>query len=364
MKTNLLNFDHEGLQGFFTDMGEKPYRAMQVLKWMHYQGVSDIDAMLNLSKSLRETLKETCEIVLPEIIKEQRSNDGTVKWLLKLDDANAIETVYIPEEGRGTLCVSSQVGCALNCSFCSTARQGFNRNLTVAEIIGQVWIAVRKLSEVAGAHDAKVTNVVMMGMGEPLLNYDNVLKAMELMMDDHAYGLSKKRVTLSTSGVIPAMKKLSKDSEVSLAVSLHACNDELRNQLVPINKKYPVKDLMEVCKNYFKEGSRRVITFEYVMLKGINDSPKDAKELIKILHEVPGKVNLIPFNPFPGVQYTCSDQQTIDRFRNILSKAGIVTVTRKTRGADIDAACGQLVGKVDDRTKRSIKIKLQMENAA
>ena len=358
MKTNLLNFNHKQMRSFFRGRGDKPYRATHLLKWIHCYGVTDFEQMTNLSKALREELQQCCEINLPEVALEQKSKDGTIKWMLKLNDGNCIETVFIPEEGRGTLCVSSQVGCALNCTFCSTARQGFNRNLTVAEIIGQVWIAVRQLSKENGAHDKAVTNVVMMGMGEPLLNYDNVIMAMDLMMDDYAYGLSKKRVTLSTSGVVPAMKKLSKESEASLAVSLHAANDELRNQLVPINKKYNVEALMDVCRNYFDANSRRVITFEYVMLAGVNDSLDDAKKLTKILRDVPGKVNLIPFNPFPGANYTCSDEDTINRFREVLQAHKIVTVTRKTRGADIAAACGQLVGKVDDRTQRSKKLGL------
>jgi 23S rRNA (adenine2503-C2)-methyltransferase len=352
-KNNLLNFTHQQLREFVHKLGEKPFRAQQLLQWIHQVGLHDFAQMSNLGKSLRQRLSECAEIRLPEIVNCQRSNDGTHKWLIKLDCGNCIETVFIPEAKRGTLCVSSQVGCALNCSFCSTAKQGFNRNLTTAEIIGQVWLAVRELSQQQGAHDKRVTNVVMMGMGEPLLNFDNVVAAMDLMMDDLAYGLSKRRVTLSTSGVLPEMERLKEISPVSLAVSLHAPNDELRNELVPINKKYPLAQLMDVCKYYFANEHKRVVTFEYVMLKGVNDLPEHAMQLIKLLRNVPAKVNLIPFNPFPLTQYERSSQAAIDAFRNILTAKGINTITRKTRGDDIDAACGQLAGEVKDRTSRS-----------
>lgn len=352
-KLNLLNFNRQDLQDYFVSLGEPAFRATQILQWLHQRGITDINAWSNLSKVLRERLLATCTIALPEIAMEQASKDGTHKWLLRLADGNCIETVFIPEDDRGTLCVSSQVGCALNCSFCSTAQQGFNRNLTLAEIIGQVWVAVRSLAIDGKTHDHHVTNVVMMGMGEPLLNFDNVVKAMDLMMDDFAYGLSKRRVTLSTSGVVPEMQRLSEVSDVALAVSLHAPNDELRNVLVPINKKYPIKQLMQVCKNYFKDDKRRRVTIEYVMLDGVNDSPTHARELIKVLQGVPSKVNLIPFNPFPETLYKRSSNAAIQRFTDILAEAGLVTITRKTRGDDIDAACGQLVGKVDDRTQRS-----------
>lgn len=354
---NLLNYNRNDLEAFFIELGEKPFRATQVLQWIHQRGVSDINMMSNLSKALREKLLTQSCISLPEIVIDQLSDDGTRKWLLKLHDGNCIETVYIPEDDRGTLCVSSQVGCALNCSFCSTAQQGFNRNLTIAEIIGQVWLAVRLLSADGKNHDHQVTNVVMMGMGEPLLNFDAVVKAMDIMMDDCAYGLSKRRVTLSTSGVVPAMKELAKVSDVSLAVSLHAPNDELRDILVPINKKYPLQELLSVCKDYFKNEPRRRITFEYVMLQNVNDSPAHARELIDILKDVPAKINLIPFNPFPQTHYICSSKNAINRFKDILMEAGLVTMTRKTRGDDIDAACGQLVGKVFDRTSRSARYK-------
>lgn len=352
-KVNLLNFNYQQMREFMQTLGDKPFRAQQLLQWIHQAGLSQFDQMTNLSKSMREQLSQKAEIRLPEIVGCQKSNDGTHKWLLKLDCGNCIETVFIPEKTRGTLCVSSQVGCALNCSFCSTAKQGFNRNLSTAEIIGQVWIAVRELSAQAGAHDKKITNVVMMGMGEPLLNFDNVVSAMDLMMDDYAYGLSKKRVTLSTSGVLPDLERLREVSPVALAVSLHAPNDELRDVLVPINKKYPLAQLMALCKGYFKDEPKRKVTFEYVMLKGVNDQPEHAAQLVKLLQNIPAKVNLIPFNPFPMTEYERSSQETIDAFRNRLIAKGINTITRKTRGDDIDAACGQLAGSVKDRTSRS-----------
>lgn len=352
-KINLLDFNYQQMRNFFSELGDKPYRAQQVMQWIHQAGFHDFSQMTNLGKSLRERLSLTAEIRLPEIVTCQESADGTHKWLLKLDCGNCIETVFIPEATRGTLCVSSQVGCALNCSFCSTAKQGFNRNLSTAEIIGQVWLAVRELSQQNGAHDKRVTNVVMMGMGEPLLNFDNVVAAMDIMMDDFAYGLSKRRVTLSTSGVLPELERLREASPVALAVSLHAPNDELRNELVPINKKYPLAELMALCKRYFENEPKRKVTFEYVMLKGVNDQPEHAAQLIKLLRDVPAKVNLIPFNPFPMTQYQRSSQATIDAFREKLIAKGINTITRKTRGDDIDAACGQLAGEVKDRTSRS-----------
>lgn len=350
-KINLLDLDEKGLRAFFEALGEKPYRAKQVMKWIHQEGCLDFDLMSNLSKALRAKLLETACLVVPEVNTCQTSSDGTRKWLIKLACGNSIETVFIPEVSRGTLCVSSQIGCALNCSFCSTAKQGFNRNLTTAEIIGQMWLAVHALRRDEDMHRQRVTNVVMMGMGEPLLNFDAVVPAMNLMMDDCAYGLSKRRVTLSTSGVIPEMKRLREQSTVSLAVSLHAPNDLLRNELVPLNKKYPLVELMDVCRNYFDD--KRVVTFEYVMLEGVNDTPQHADELVRLLHDVPAKVNLIPFNPFPMTAYTRSPQKTIFAFRDKLIAKGINTMTRKTRGDDIDAACGQLAGKVSDRTRRS-----------
>jgi len=353
-KINLLDLNRTDMEAFFLDMGEKAFRATQVIKWLHQFGVTEIAEMSNLSKALRAKLAERAEIRAPEVVIDQASADGTHKWLLRLDSGNSVETVFIPERGRGTLCVSSQVGCALECAFCSTARQGFNRNLSVAEIIGQVWVANKALG-----HDPKgervISNVVLMGMGEPLLNFDNVVKAMDLMMDDFAYGLSKRRVTLSTSGVVPALERLKEVSDVALALSLHAPNDALRDQLVPINKKYPIAELLTACKRYIgSQDSRRKVTVEYVMLDGVNDSDAHARELVKVLRGLPAKVNLIPFNPFPQSRYRRSSPARIERFRDILQHAGLITITRKTRGDDIDAACGQLVGKVMDRTKRNL----------
>jgi 23S rRNA (adenine2503-C2)-methyltransferase len=352
-KKNLLGCNLDELSNFFISLGEKPYRAAQVLQWIHHFGCRDFDSMTNLSKKLRSALTEHAEIVLPECITTQKSADGTYKWLLKLACGNSIETVFIPEKTRGTLCVSSQVGCGLNCSFCATAKQGFNRNLTSSEIIAQVWFAARTLSLHNAEHDRQITNVVMMGMGEPLLNFDAVVMAMDIMLDDFAYGLSKRRVTLSTSGLIPEMQKLRARSPVALAVSLHAPNDTLRNELVPINKKYPLQELMDVCRHYFADEPKRVVTFEYVMLKAVNDTKEHALELAHLIKNIPCKVNLIPFNAFPNTQYERSDINTIDAFRDILSSFGINTITRRTRGDDIDAACGQLAGKVTDRTSRS-----------
>ncbi|HGK7683224.1 TPA: 23S rRNA (adenine(2503)-C(2))-methyltransferase RlmN [Legionella pneumophila] len=353
LKVNLLNYNYSQLRELLMAWDEKPFRAQQLFQWIHQVGICDFAQMTNLGKVLRSKLSQLACVDLPEIVACQKSADGTHKWLLKLECGNCIETVFIPEANRGTLCVSSQVGCALNCSFCSTAKQGFNRNLSTAEIIGQVWLAARELSDNHGIHDKKITNVVMMGMGEPLLNFDNVVSAMNIMMDDLAYGLSKRRVTLSTSGVLPEMERLREVSPVALAVSLHAPTDELRNELVPINKKYPLSQLISLCKRYFKDEPRRKVTFEYVMLKGVNDQPEHASQLIKLLHNVPAKVNLIPFNPFPLTQYQRSSRETIDAFREKLMKHGINTITRKTRGDDIDAACGQLAGEVKDKTSRS-----------
>ncbi|MCC5791812.1 MAG: 23S rRNA (adenine(2503)-C(2))-methyltransferase RlmN [Legionellaceae bacterium] len=352
-RINLLNFNLAQMRDFVVSVGEKPFRAQQLLQWIHQFGYTDFALMSNLSKAFRESLQHRAEVRLPDIVAAQRSADGTCKWLLKLDCGNCIETVFIPEAKRGTLCVSSQVGCGLNCSFCSTGKQGYNRNLTTAEIIAQLWVAVRELSQQQGQHDRQVTNVVMMGMGEPLLNYDNVVSAMDIMMDDHAYGLSKRRVTLSTSGVLPELERLRESSPVALAVSLHAPNNALRNELVPINKKYPLEQLIPLCRDYFKGEHKRVVTFEYVMLKGVNDQLEHADQLIRLLANVPSKVNLIPFNPFPMTQYERSPQATIDAFRQRLISKGINTITRKTRGDDIDAACGQLAGEFQDRTSRS-----------
>ncbi len=350
-KVNLLNYDHDGLVAFFAELGEKRFRATQMIKWIHQEGETDFAAMTNLSKLLRVKLEEIAEVRGPDVVMQHPSNDGTHKWLLRMDDGNCIECVFIPDRGRGTLCVSSQVGCALNCSFCATGAHGFNRDLTTAEIIGQVWAVKHRLEQDVTCVEKKITNVVMMGMGEPLLNFDSVVPALNLMLNDNAYNLSKYRVTLSTSGIIPAMQRLCEVSDVALAVSLHAPNDALRNVLVPINKKYPLKDLMQMCREYFTD-KRRHITMEYVMLDGINDQPQHAKELVRLLQGVPAKVNLIPFNPFPMSQYKRSSLEAINRFRDVLIHAGVHTITRKTRGEDIAAACGQLAGDFQDRTTR------------
>ncbi len=351
---NLLNFDRQGMEAFFAELGEKPFRATQMLKWIYQFGVSDFNEMTNLSKAMREKLASMAKISVPDIIEQQESGDGTIKWLLSLENGNAIETVFIPENDRGTLCVSSQIGCALECSFCSTAQQGFNRNLSTAEIIGQVW-AANQAMKVMPRNQRVISNVVLMGMGEPLLNFNNVVAAMNIMMDDNAYGLSKRRVTISTSGIVPALERLKAVSDVALAVSLHATNDELRDELVPINKKYPIKQLLNACKYYVKGEHKRKVTFEYVMLDGINDKPQHAHELAALIKDIPSKVNLIPFNPFPDSRYQCSSNHSIEKFRAILMKSGVIATTRKTRGDDIDAACGQLAGKVMDKTRRRFR---------
>ncbi|MCO7224771.1 23S rRNA (adenine(2503)-C(2))-methyltransferase RlmN [Pleionea sp. CnH1-48] len=352
-KVNLLNLNREGLTQFFAEIGEKSFRATQVLKWIHQFGVDDFDEMTNLSKALRTKLKETAVVQGPDVVSEQISEDGTIKWALSLNGGQAIEAVFIPENSRGTLCISSQVGCALDCSFCSTAQQGFNRNLSVAEIIGQLWFAVKKLGNQQMTGERRVSNVVMMGMGEPLLNFDNVCNALDMMLDDCAYGLSKRRVTISTSGVVPALKRLSERLDVALALSLHAADDDLRDILVPINKKYPLDVLLPAVKDYLEHSNASsMVTIEYVMLKGVNDTPEHAFALAKLLKDIPSKVNLIPFNPFPDTQYETSTDKVIDEFTRILTNKGYIVITRRTRGDDIDAACGQLVGKVNDKTKR------------
>ena len=348
--TNLLDLDRQGLEQFFLMRGDQRFRAAQLMKWIYGQGVTDFAGMTNLSKALRASLQDNALIGLPEVVADQLSEDGSRKWLLRLEDGNCIETVFIPEAERGTLCVSSQVGCMLNCSFCSTAQQGFNRNLSTGEIIAQVWVAAQALGSRVDSNRV-ISNVVMMGMGEPLLNYDNVVRAMRIMLDDNGFGLSKRRITLSTAGIVPAIYQLRTDCDVSLAVSLHAPNDTLRNELVPLNRKYPISELLAACRDYVGEGRRRV-TFEYVMLAGVNDSDAQARELIHCLEGVPAKVNLIPFNPFPNTGYERSPKSRLDRFFALLNQAGIVTVTRKTRGDDIDAACGQLAGRFHDRTRR------------
>lgn len=363
-KRNLLDFSHETLKEYFASIGEKPFRATQVIKWLHQMNVDSVDQMTNLSKPLRTFLAENTVIRAPEIIINQQSVDGTHKWLLRLADGNAIETVFIPEDDRGTLCVSSQVGCALDCTFCSTARQGFNRNLTTAEIIGQLWVAKRTL-QADPKGQRVISNIVMMGMGEPLLNFDNVVNALRLMLDDNAYGLSKRRVTVSTSGVLPALDRLADTIDVSLAVSLHAPNDELRDQLVPLNRKYPIKELLATCRQFLakKTTERNHVTWEYVMLEGVNDSDDHARQLANLLRGIPSKVNLIPFNPFPATRYARSSNNRIHRFRDILVEAGYTVITRKTRGDDIDAACGQLAGKVNDKSRREIHFaRIEREN--
>ena len=354
VKTNLLGLDRKAMEDYFRAIGDKPFRASQVLQWIHQRGVRDFAQMTNLSKTLRAYLAEHAEIRPPAIVLAKQATDGVRKWVLQVDAANRVETVFIPEEGRGTLCVSSQVGCALECSFCSTARQGFNRNLTADEIVGQLWVAQRELGG-----ERPVTNVVLMGMGEPLLNFNNVVAATNLMMDDFAYGLSKRRVTLSTSGVVPALDRLAEVSDISLAVSLHAPDDALRDELVPINRKYPIRELLAASKRYIGQEGRRKVTIEYVLLEGVNDSPAQAKALAKLLANVPSKVNLIPFNPFPNSRYRCSGPEAIARFSEILQNAGLITTTRKTRGEDIDAACGQLVGQVNDKSKRHFRLQAQ-----
>ncbi|RMD71714.1 MAG: 23S rRNA (adenine(2503)-C(2))-methyltransferase RlmN [Gammaproteobacteria bacterium] len=341
-KTDLLGLDPEALAAFLAGLGEKPYRARQVLKWVHGRGMLDFHAMTDLSKPLRARLEQVAETPLPEVVREQRSRDGTLKWLLRLPGGGAVETVFIPEAGRGTLCISSQVGCALDCAFCATGRQGFQRNLAASEIIGQLWLARKALGKA-------ITNIVLMGMGEPLLNFKHVVAAMRLMQEDLAYGLSWRRITLSTAGLVPKMDALARTCPVSLAVSLHAPDDALRDELVPLNRHFPLQALMEACRRYVARDPRQRITFEYVMLKGINDAPSQAKALIGLLKGIPAKVNLIPFNPFPGAPYRASPPEAIDAFRERLLRAGIMTITRKTRGQDIDAACGQLVGKVERR---------------
>ncbi len=349
---NLLGLDRDAMAQYFSEIGEKPFRAQQLTKWIHQHGVADFEQMSNLSKKLRAQLQANAVIELPQVALDKLSADGTRKWVLQLDDGNRIETVFIPESDRGTLCVSSQVGCALDCSFCSTGRQGFNRNLSAAEIISQVWLASQLLEE-EKKPGRKITNVVLMGMGEPLLNFDNVVSAVRIMMDDFAYGLSKRRVTVSTAGVIPAMDRIGEILDMRLAVSLHATNDALRDELVPLNKKYPIAELMAACRRFLdKQHARSRITFEYVMLDGINDQPQHARELIRLLKGIPTLMNLIPFNPFPGSGYRTSPMKQIETFSDMLVKAGVTTVIRRTRGDDIDAACGQLVGKVDDKSRR------------
>ena len=368
-RTNLLDLDRPGLEDFFADtLGEKRFRAHQVMKWMYHRHVTDFSEMTDLGKALRGKLEEHAQVLPPSTLVEKPSTDGTHKWLLGMDGGNAIESVFIPDKGRGTLCVSSQVGCGLACTFCSTGTQGFNRNLSTAEIIGQVWVAARHLGNVPH-HQRKLTNVVMMGMGEPLLNFDNVVRAMNLMRDDNGFGLANKRVTLSTAGLVPMIDRLSEVSDVSLAVSLHAPFDDLRTQLVPLNRKYPIAELMDACVRYALRKPRTSITFEYTMMKGINDQPEHARGLVKLMRKVDAqvqransaKVNLIPFNPFPGTRYERSDEADIRNFQTILLDSQVLTMVRRTRGDDIDAACGQLKGQVLDRTRRQAEFNRKLQ---
>jgi len=353
-KVNLLGLSPQKMKDFFVEMGEKPFRAQQILKWIHQVGIEDFDDMSNVSKVMREKLKEVACVEYPEVVYHDVSKDGTKKWVMRMPGGSSIETVYIPEGDRGTLCVSSQIGCSLDCSFCSTGKQGFNRDLSVAEIIGQVYVAAKSFDKPGEKRERRITNVVMMGMGEPLLNFENVVDAMNLMMDDFCYGLSKRRVTLSTSGVVPKLRELAGVSDVSLAVSLHAPNDELRNELVPINKKYPIAELMDACKYYMDSlADRRKLTVEYTLIDKVNDEMEHAEELAKLLKDTPCKINLIPFNPFPQSGYKRPSNNRVYKFRDYLHSQGYTVTIRTTRGDDIDAACGQLVGNVEDRTRRS-----------
>ncbi|MDC1211122.1 23S rRNA (adenine(2503)-C(2))-methyltransferase RlmN [Porticoccaceae bacterium] len=363
VKTNLLGLSASRIGDFLESLGEKRFRGTQILKWIHQFGIDDISEMTNISKGLRESLAEVAEILVPEVVSCQDSVDGTRKWLIKVDGGSCIEMVYIPERDRGTLCVSSQIGCALDCSFCATGKQGFARDLTTAEIIGQLWIAAKSFEQFDTKNPRRVTNVVMMGMGEPLMNFDNVVDAMSLMMDDNAYGLSKRRVTLSTAGVVPELDKLGDVSDVSLAISLHAPNDELRNQLVPINRKYPLVEFIASAKRYLDKmpDNRRKVTVEYTLMDLVNDRDEHAKELSILLRDLPCKINLIPFNPFPGSEYKKVTKVALSRFRDILQNDGYTVTVRTTRGDDIAAACGQLAGEVNDRTKRQERYKKRLQ---
>ena len=348
-RTNLLGLSKTELESYVADLGSKPFRARQLMNWLYKRGESEIANMTDLAKDFRAELLQRAEVKLPEIVKVQVASDGTRKWLLSGGNGQAYETVYIPEEDRGTLCISSQVGCVLDCSFCSTAQQGFNRNLTTAEIVGQVWLANKELGWKVG-DDRIITNIVLMGMGEPLANFRNVIPAIRIFLDDLGFDISRRRVTLSTSGLVPQIYKLAEEVNCALAVSLHAPNDELRNELVPINRKHNIAELLEACWHYLDEQNGRSVTFEYVMLDGVNDQPEHARELAKLLRDKPAKLNLIPFNPFPGTHYRRSPQAAIEKFRDELMQRGLIVTIRKTRGDDIDAACGQLAGQVTDRT--------------
>lgn len=354
-KADLLGLDKKGLADFFVSIGEKPFRSTQVMKWIHQFGVSDFDEMTNLSKALREKLKQTAVIRTPKIIAEQRSKDGTIKWLLEMDNRNSVEVVFIPEKERGTLCISSQVGCSLDCTFCATGKQGFNRNLENWEIIAQMWVANKALG-CKPKEQRIISNVVFMGMGEPLLNVTHTFPSARILMDDNAYGLSKRRVTISTAGVVPAINRIKDALDVSLAISLHAPNNELRDEIVPVNKRYPLEVLIPSLYRYVEGGhSKKHVTIEYVMIDHVNDRPEQAKQLVKLLGDLPCKLNLIPFNAFQGTNYRRSSNNAIRRFQDILVQAGLRCTVRRTRGDDIDAACGQLAGRVKDKTRRTLQ---------
>ena len=360
-RANLMGLTLRQMQDFFRQLGEKDFRARQVLKWIHHAGVSDFDQMTNLGKGLRETLAEVAEVRPPQVVSQQDSEDGTRKWALRLEGGGLVETVFIPDGTRGTLCVSSQAGCSLDCSFCATGKQGFQGDLSAAEIIGQLWQALKSCDAFRSGKGRRVTNVVMMGMGEPLLNFDNVVAAMELMLEDLAYGLSKRKVTLSTSGVVPALDRLAEVSEVSLAISLHAPNDALRDRLVPINRRYPIAMLLDSCRNYLAHQAdrKRVVTVEYILIAGVNDQLEQARELAALLRGFPCKINLIPFNTFAQTDYRRPSGNAVSRFWQLLVDAGYMVTVRTTRGDDIAAACGQLVGEVVDRTRRSERYRRQ-----
>lgn len=362
-KVNLLGLSPKKLEAFFAGLGEKRFRAQQVSKWIHQLGCTNFDEMTNISKPLRAKLAQVAEIRPPELVEQLESADGTRKWLVRVSGGSCVEAVFIPEKGRGTLCISSQVGCSLDCSFCATGKQGFQRDLTAAEIVGQLWLAAKSFDSLRADADRVITNVVFMGMGEPLLNFDNVIDAVSLMLDDWAYSLSKRRVTLSTSGVVPMIDELGKHTDVSLAISLHAPNDALRNELVPINKKYPIAMLLESVKRYLDglPDKRRRATIEYTLISGVNDRPEHAHELVEVLRDLPSKINLIPFNPFSASDYQRVSNNSLHRFRDILIQAGYTTTIRTTRGDDIDAACGQLAGVVNDKTRRSERYRRAQE---
>ncbi|MGA0935781.1 MAG: 23S rRNA (adenine(2503)-C(2))-methyltransferase RlmN [Pseudohongiellaceae bacterium] len=362
--TNLLGLSRQQMEAFLSEQGEKPFRAIQLLKWIHQFGVTDFDEMTNISKDLRARLKETAEVRPPRVKQRFDAADGCFKWVVEVESGSSVETVFIPEAGRGTLCISSQAGCSLDCAFCATGKQGFNSDLTTAEIIGQLWLAKRELDAFGTKKPRRVTNVVMMGMGEPLLNFDNVLNAISLMMEDNCYGLSKRRVTISTSGVVPALDRLREYTDASLAISLHAPNDELRSQIVPINRKYPIKELLRSTNAYLEAlPDSRVATIEYILIAGVNDHRQHARELAELLRDTPCKINLIPFNPFTGSEFRRSSSSAVSTFQKILRDAGYTTTIRTTRGDDIGAACGQLIGQVDDQTRRSARYLAKMQQS-